>query len=53
MKVLWTAACMFRKRWADLADLKRCNLRSRSYHLMRILCPIVLSEPLFVTARQP
>jgi hypothetical protein len=23
------------------------------YHLMRILCSIVLSRPLFVTARQP
>ena len=26
---------------------------SPSYHLVRILCPIVLSQPLFVTARQP
>ena len=25
---------------------------SSSYHLMRILCPIVLSQPLFVTAGQ-
>jgi uncharacterized oligopeptide transporter (OPT) family protein len=29
LKVLWTAACMLRKRWADRADLKRCCLRSR------------------------
>jgi transposase-like protein len=29
LKVLWTAACMLRKRWADRADLKRCILRSR------------------------
>src|SRR5437660_7240748 len=29
LKVLWTAACMQRKRWADRADLKRCCLRSR------------------------
>ena len=27
--VLWTAACMPRKRWADRADLNRCILRSR------------------------
>ena len=29
LKVLWTAACTLRKRWADRADLKRCILRSR------------------------
>ncbi len=29
LKVLWTAACMLRKRWADRADLNRCSLRSR------------------------
>jgi hypothetical protein len=29
LKVLWTAACMLRKRWADRADLNRCILRSR------------------------
>src|SRR4029077_8520444 len=29
LKVLWTAACMLRKRWADRADLKCCTLRSR------------------------
>src|SRR6267142_3874721 len=29
LKVLWTAVCMLRKRWADRADLKRCILRSR------------------------
>ena len=29
LKVLWTAACMLRKRWANRADLKRCILRSR------------------------
>ena len=29
LKVLWTAACMLRKRWAERADLKRCILRSR------------------------
>ena len=28
-QVLWTAACMLRKRWADRADLNRCILRSR------------------------
>jgi hypothetical protein len=28
LKLLWTAACMLRKRWADRADLKRRNLRS-------------------------
>jgi hypothetical protein len=27
--VLWTAACMLRKRWADRADLNCCILRSR------------------------
>src|SRR5689334_9846683 len=29
LKVLWTAACMLRNRWAEQADLNRCNLRSR------------------------
>ena len=29
LKVLWTAACMLRKRWAERADLNRCILRSR------------------------
>src|SRR5437764_14414986 len=29
LKVLWTAACVLRKRCADRADLKRCILRSR------------------------
>jgi hypothetical protein len=29
LKVLCTAACMLRKRWADRADLNRCILRSR------------------------
>jgi hypothetical protein len=29
LKVLWTAACVLRKRWAERADLNRCNLRSR------------------------
>jgi len=29
LKVLWTAACMLRNRWAERADLKRCILRSR------------------------
>src|SRR5205823_1842543 len=29
LNVLWTAACMLRKRWADAADLNRCILRSR------------------------
>src|SRR4051794_2078638 len=28
LNVLWTAACMLRKRWADAADLNRCILRS-------------------------
>ena len=29
LKVLCTAACMLRKRWAERTDLKRCILRSR------------------------
>src|SRR5437762_5272913 len=29
LKVLWTAACMLRNRWAERADLRRCILRSR------------------------
>src|SRR5204863_6555197 len=29
LKVLWTAACMLRNRWAERADLNRCILRSR------------------------
>jgi hypothetical protein len=29
LNVLWTAAWMLRKRWADRADLNRCILRSR------------------------
>ena len=29
LKVLCTAACIYKKRWADPGDLKRCTLRSR------------------------
>src|SRR5271169_3317618 len=29
LNVLWTAACMLRKRWAEPGDLKHCSLRSR------------------------
>ena len=29
LKMLWTAGCMLRKRWAERADLNRCILRSR------------------------
>ena len=29
LKVLWTTACMLRKRWAERADLNRCILCSR------------------------
>ena len=43
LNVLWTAACMLRKRWAEPGDLKHCSLRSRrSHHLVRVLGPIVL-----------
>src|SRR5215831_10205476 len=28
LKVLWTAACMLRNRWAERADLNRCDHRS-------------------------
>jgi hypothetical protein len=27
--IVWTAAWMLRKRWADRADLNRCILRAR------------------------
>jgi hypothetical protein len=38
LKLLWTAASMLRKRWADFADLNRCILALSSPHyLMRIL----------------
>jgi hypothetical protein len=43
---------MFRERWADFRFKALQLSLSSSYHLMRILCPIVLPQPLFVTARQ-
>ena len=45
---------MLRKRCAERPDLNRRILRSRRRpRLMRVLRPIVLSEPLLVEAAQP
>src|SRR6516165_1186574 len=53
LKVLWTAACMLRNRWAEQTDLKRCILHSRrSHRLMRVFGSIVFAQPLLMRAVQ-
>ena len=44
---------MLRKRWAEPGDLKRCSFRSSSHHLVRVLGPIVLSQPLLMVTGKP
>ena len=49
MNVLWTAAWMLRKRWAEPADLKPCHLAlSSSDRLAGILGPVILAQALLM-----
>jgi len=53
LKVLWTAACMLRNRWAEPSRLEplHCVLSS-SQPLIRVFGAVVLAQPLLVRAGQ-
>ena len=50
LKVLWVAACMETKRWADPGDLNLCI--SSAEWLVGDLSPVILVNPLFMDGAQ-